>query len=682
MASSSDSMSRMTETIRRAETMDSDAMSRMTETSSSKAMRRAEAAARGGEKKRRLGDAKEKILQVSHLKGTSQRALHQIISQLQAQDDHRIGRDVITEVGRQRFKEVARTIKLPLQIPMREHDWEVADPTLLVGMTLRESPRMTEAFASALARSPCSPESPWGLVIAFDEFTPGSLLRPDNWRKAMVTNFTFLELGPATYSDSAWWTVAVARTRTIAQVVGGWSRMLRDLLKFMLLSPTGLMTAGIPLVINGQHVCIFAKVACLLSDGDGLRQALQWMGSGSMKPCFRHWNVLKKNSERAIHSRGAYVEIDCHEPGRFQCWTHAELQIAIDVVVLADQQFHAGQITKERYEHARTRLGFKATREGLLADPELRARMDFIDVLRYDWAHTFLSDGIIGAEIWALIDKGAQHGLFDQDTVHAFLCEPWQLPAANDKRRLDARRLFSEHARKANDDHQTIKGSMSDLLGLYGLLRHFVEDRVPRMTEAEGAPRMTEAEGTPRITEADGRIAAEVRNFMLACKAVDLLVAAKRRQIPVRDAGHLLLATLQQHLESHVQSSGNRRVRPKSHWSFDVAQCMIQDGFLFDCFTTERLHLRAKRVADNCKNLGDFEGAVMAGVTNVHMRTAAASVSPAGLIGATAAFPGAPHIVVADKCQYYGVYLSLHDFVFRGAACGLGAWSSESWVGS
>ena len=52
---------------------------------------------------------------------------------------------------------------------------------------------------------------------------------------------------------------------------------------------TGMQRVGIPLTIQDAYAVIYGKVGCLLSDGDGLRIALQWMGAGSLHPCFRHW---------------------------------------------------------------------------------------------------------------------------------------------------------------------------------------------------------------------------------------------------------------------------------------------------------------------------------------------------------------------------------------------------------
>ena len=288
-----------------------------------------------------MAERRSKILGVVNTKGCSLEALLHITNKL-AKDGEETSRRALHDIAHERFQQVRRTIALPLA-DGGEHLWEVADPNLLVAHTVRCSGDMQELFGNALRRHPCSPEQPWRLLVTWDEFTPGSLLRPQNQRKAMVVNISFQELGAALHNDNCWWTIAVARTKVMGQVVGGWSRMLRDLLKLTLCSPTGIQIVGLPLEIKGELATIYAKVGCLLSDGDGLRIALQWMGSGSLHPCFRHWNVLKKNSDRAHHcSSGTYVEIDCHDATKFKCWSTADLATTIDVCTEAEQQYAAG----------------------------------------------------------------------------------------------------------------------------------------------------------------------------------------------------------------------------------------------------------------------------------------------------------------------------------------------------
>ena len=567
------------------------------------------------------------------------------IANAMAQKEGQVSRNRMNKLAVERFNEVCRTITLPLA-DGSEFQWDVADPGLLVAMSLRCSDAMQGLFDNALNRHPCSPEAPWRLIVTWDEFTAGNPLKPHNARKTMVCNMTFEELGPALASNNCWWTVAVAKSSILRDVVGGWSRMLRDLLKLTLCSPTGMQTVGMPLTIGEHIVTIYVRVGCLLSDGDGLRLALQWMGSASLHTCFRHWNVLKKDSERAEHSAGKYVEISCHDVSKFKIWTNADLAGAVDVLVHAERQCAAGAISAARLQDMQQHLGFRATEDGLLASPELRLCIDFMGSLRYDWAHTFLANGILGAETWALVAAGKRHSLFSQNTINEFLNEEWCRPRY---RRGGGRptlpHLFDKYWQHLNEDAETIKGSMSDLLGLYGLLRHFFEARIPT----------------------DPRISAELYNFQLVCKAIDILQMVKKRRLEVRDAGRQLQALLTRHLESHVRVSGTRRVRPKTHWAFDIAECMQQDSILVDCFVTERLHLRAKAVAEHHDKLSDYERGVMAGITNSHMNSLEShGVATLTFEGPLAPLPAAPDILIGDYCKYYGEFLSVDDFVFRG----------------
>ncbi len=78
------------------------------------------------------------------------------------------------------------------------------------------------------------------------------------------------------------------------KVEGGWSCCLRAYLRAQLLDPAGLMTGGVALTLGGQPVMLYAKVGCILADGDGHMKAFDWKGASCLKPCLRHFNVFKK----------------------------------------------------------------------------------------------------------------------------------------------------------------------------------------------------------------------------------------------------------------------------------------------------------------------------------------------------------------------------------------------------
>ena len=94
------------------------------------------------------------------------------------------------------------------------------------------SSAVAEAYRQVLALRPNTIQSPWKMIWYFDELTPGNVLRQDNKRKAMAVYISFAELGTSLLCRSEFWmTIAVARCSMIREVPGGWSRMLRDLVR-------------------------------------------------------------------------------------------------------------------------------------------------------------------------------------------------------------------------------------------------------------------------------------------------------------------------------------------------------------------------------------------------------------------------------------------------------------------
>ena len=71
-------------------------------------------------------------------------------------------------------------------------------PVTRTGALLQElvaCDRMQHAFATALAKTPCSPERPWKLIVACDEYTPGAQMTGRHPLKVMHLTYAFLEVG-------------------------------------------------------------------------------------------------------------------------------------------------------------------------------------------------------------------------------------------------------------------------------------------------------------------------------------------------------------------------------------------------------------------------------------------------------------------------------------------------------
>ena len=77
---------------------------------------------------------------------------------------------------------------------------------------------------TCLARTPCTPETPWSLVFYSDEVTPGDALVHDNRRKLQVVYFSFLEFGPSVLArEDSWFTIAAKRSSEVCKISGGMS---------------------------------------------------------------------------------------------------------------------------------------------------------------------------------------------------------------------------------------------------------------------------------------------------------------------------------------------------------------------------------------------------------------------------------------------------------------------------
>ena len=461
---------------------------------------------------------------------------------------------------------------------------------------------------------------------------------------AATKSFTLIK-GRALSSDIVWFTPVSVLSSHMNKVAGGWSRLLRDYLVLQLTSTeSGLQTSGVPLVLgDGQSCLLYAKLGMLLSDGDGLRIALQWMGQGCTKPCWRHNNVLKKGSALAQH-HADYVEISCSDPAKFRAWQENDFRDAIDMLVEAHARHGRGVLTATKLGDIQKAFGFRPTAEGLLASTTLRSLTKFQEVTRYDWVHVFLQDGILTNEAWGVVSAAVHVGVCSQTDVHDFLKEEWVVPHHRRWHGRALHRVFNSYGARANETHDTIKCSASELLTLYGMLRHYAETRLAQHDELSG----------------------KLESFYLACKAVDILLCAKRFALSTSEASARLRTALERYLAVHKREYADSRVKPKTHWAFDVIEQLLVDTVLFDCFIIERLHLRVRNHAENVKNLRTYEASVLSGVVNEHSRLSQAALPGCGLLGKTVSAPFDPDVLLSDHMEVGGKTISVGDVVAHG----------------
>ena len=387
-----------------------------------------------------------------------------------------------------------------------EFVWEFADPTLLAQYVVSRRPQLGSRWADALQKHPCSADRPWRCVVGFDEFQPGDKFCFEKAKAVMCLYFTFAEVDGANQGLN-WFCPVAVRAKEIDSVVGGWSRALACFLHRFFLGPHGAQTVGIPFTYQDRDYVVFAKLSNLLSDGDGFRKAVGWRGASSLRPSLVHGNVLKKDSD-LCDRRPGFVEITCADPTKLHKTTTAEFQDSCDLIAEATQRYNHGGISKGMLDNIKKTEGINYIPGGLCFDPRLRGLIEWFDAVTVDWMHTFLQEGVMNVE--ALL------------AIHAFECDPnlfkafsqdkpWNFPHAFQFKGQGLWKIFSATRLDDKGEVDKIRATASELLGLYGLLRHFLFTEVARPADLN----------------------ANWLSFTACCDLLDYITAAKKKLVPM-----------------------------------------------------------------------------------------------------------------------------------------------------
>ena len=235
---------------------------------------------------------RDQCAELLHVGGASVAGLGKILRKTNAK---RVGRNALLKANKQLLGRCLQSETLELT-EGGEFTWEYADYNILLPELVEASDELQELFSVAARTHPCSQDSPWRLVLAMDEYTPGDKRKPKNRRKCMVFSVNLLELGyPALTHELTWLTPAVLRTGIIQKTIGGWSRCLRVLLHMLLTSPLAVGRVGVALNLHGKAFLLFANVYVILTDLDGHRQVFDWNGAGSCRPCASCRNLWRKD---------------------------------------------------------------------------------------------------------------------------------------------------------------------------------------------------------------------------------------------------------------------------------------------------------------------------------------------------------------------------------------------------
>ena len=216
----------------------------------------------------------------------------------------------------------------------------------------------------------------------------------------------FIEAGAEVLeSDDSWFIPFVCRSDLLNKVRGSWSTVLRRFLRRAILSATSV--ASFPLLVRFTHedvqrvARITARLHTLLTDGEGHQKTLEWNGPSSLRPSFDFANVFMKDAGM-VDPVANYVDITCSDLSLFRRWSDDSWHRNVDSVLAARERHQRGEITKTVLKNHIKGAGFCVTPEGLLADPDLREKISFLDTCVYDFMHTSFQEGFMSNAMWLM----------------------------------------------------------------------------------------------------------------------------------------------------------------------------------------------------------------------------------------------------------------------------------------
>ena len=478
--------------------------------------------------------------------------------------------------------------------------WELAEPNLVIQTMVNESPALQEVYAAAARRFPCDQAHPWRLMLAMDEFTPGNKFLKKNRRKTMCFSANFKELGKqALFHELTWITCATIRSVIQAKVQGGWSHMLSRLIRLYLMGPLSMKVVGIPLILHGQVFVLWADLHSILTDLEGIKIALDWRGTSSVRCCLWCRNVWKLGS-RCLPG---HVDISCEDSTQFEPVDTNTLLGFVDVVLAAGEELAVGGRTKTSFQDLQQGLGINHNPLGLLADLELRSQFDVMSVIRTDWVHNMLQDGLLTHEVTGFLFHAKRKAGIGFDVWANIIRGDWKYPRHRAVKSSQLQYLFDAfHLSKSDSGGKEkfkFKCSASELLSLYTLLRHVAE------TQLYDHP----------------RLGPEIASLKAACAVMDALVVAARSDYgsDYEPIGAAVDTALEQHLHLHKIAYGTKFVKPKTHIMRHVKRQIVTDEGADGMFVVERLNLRLKHVTEPVDNTTRMEFTILASLLTKHL---------------------------------------------------------------
>ena len=257
------------------------------------------------------------------------------------------------------------------------------------------SPDYAKIVLGAMHKHPCTPSSPWKLIVYQDGVDPSDGLAHNHSRKSAVYYFAFAEFGYAALAkEEVWGVVTVARYTEYTQLAGRSASLFKIVLDQFFGDVHDLRRTGCSLRFpNGERKLLLADPSVLLADMPAIAECLLSKGHAGLMCCALCANATlqKSRADEALHElTEAAVSIANTDLKAFTKRTDEDIKVLVDELRASHQQFLDGNITKGDFEEVETIKGWNwhpILNETILSS---RFNLKVASMLMYDGAHIYM----------------------------------------------------------------------------------------------------------------------------------------------------------------------------------------------------------------------------------------------------------------------------------------------------
>ena len=340
----------------------------------------------------------------------------------------------------------------------------VAHPLSYFWTALVRSNTFSAYIADRLRKFPCTPETPWHIIMYSDEVTPGNVIAPKNARKFQTVLWSFQELGcHALAHEEAWFPCLITYSSRIKELSGGMSQAFRRIINLFFNADGHNMSTGGIRLPSGQR--LWADLGLMLQDGDAHVQAWSVRGCRGSKVCLLCNNVFTTDSDICAEDGTRLLASEVIQEKDMVKATDSELR--------NNMRFLAGQTRSPDFTLLQQALGLTYHEHSLLMDASLD------DVVRptkqyvHDWMHTLVANGIYNICVCLTLEaaiENRQHNVYE--LLRGFI-QHWRWPSK--LHTTDLHDIFTATRKQSHRKANHIKAQASDMLTLAPVIAYFVQ---------------------------------------------------------------------------------------------------------------------------------------------------------------------------------------------------------------